>query len=281
MAMVNSGLQTYIVYSRMTDPVLARGELLRLGAETMAAVYFAAICICYVRIRTVTLHSRLTTHICANALFVFIHWYLYTFGNSLSLHSISIPRMEEYAAFSTSALLMLASSAVPLGPQVHQDLTRVYTKAVIAKVKEAEQTGELICNNSFEPNVNPEVSACIFSHLTFHFVYPLISKVSKMEQADIQDLPAAQACFRTQNIIHDSFQVNSNNGLRSSYGPTLALLYTIWAPEWLSVVKGVSHVVAADGAHASVLLYAAPMPALVPATHLSATDSSCPRQLPR
>ena len=236
-ALAYAGLEGYII-SRYVHHSVGAWEILRLISGGVASAYVVVLSLFHASTKTVALHARLTYHICVTALFAMIHWYLYSFGNSLSPEYHRPPMVEDFAALGVVTLLLFASATIPLGPLLHQDLSKVYNKAVAVKIKEAEATGDDLYTNTFAPNVNEEVSASILSKLIFHYAYPMIAKTSAMDQADIQDVPAAHAYFRTQNVIHDSVHVNSKNGVRTNLGPTFALLYTVWAPEWAAVLKG-------------------------------------------
>ena len=89
-----------------------------------------------------------------------------------------------------------------------------------------------------EATVNEEASASIVGKLMFSFVLPVITKTSAIDVVDIQDLPAAPAALRTQNILHQAVQFNDRGGMRASLGPTTSLLWTVWAPQWMLVLKG-------------------------------------------
>ena len=178
-------------------------------------------------------HKQLAYHICALSAVFFLHWYLATLGQYLALSYVSTPHCSEYAVFATNGALLVTGLCIPLGPRLYQDLSRMYSKAVTAKI---EKEGQVPTPNTH--NVNEEVSSSIFGQLAVSFVFPVISKTSSMDQVDMTDLPAPQAFFRTQNILHESVQVDDQGGLRSAWGPTIALLWTVWAPQWRSVLKG-------------------------------------------
>jgi hypothetical protein len=236
LALTNSGVHIYTIVLRSVLPLNA-WSIVRLAAETVAGTYIASLSITLVFNKSVVRHGRLTKHLCAMAGVAMLHWYLLTFGRYLDINNISAIHWTEYTTLGLTMAIVASSGLIPLGPELHQDMMKVHNKAVDARLVElgydAEEAGE--------SNVNQEISASIFSVLSFSFVYPMINKTSVMDQVDITDLPVAHAYFRSQNILHDSVTTNDNSGVKSSFGPTVALLYTVWSPEWKAVLQGMSH----------------------------------------
>lgn len=124
----------------------------------------------------------------------------------------------EYASLAVTLLQTAVAGTISTGPSCQVDLTRLYNKAVTAKIDETGKTMH---------NVNEEISTSIFGKLVFSYVFPVISKTAAMEQVGMDDVPAAHAYFRTQNIIHESVHINDNGGLRSKFGPTTSVLWTV------------------------------------------------------
>lgn len=233
LAWTNVGIHVYMLVLRFSS-VLTAWSIIRLIAETLVGTYTAILAgfLCFNK--SVIRHRSLTRHICAIAGTLVLHWYLMTFGRYLDVNNVSVIHWTEYTILALSLALVAASGSIPLGPELHQDMMKIYNKAVAARLIDLGYSAE----GATEPNVNQEVSASIFSILSFSFVYPMINKTSAMDQVDITDLPVAHAYSRTQNILHDSVVANDQSGLQSSFGPTAALLYTVWAPEWKAVLQG-------------------------------------------
>lgn len=230
------GLHGYLIFLRTLSLHLGPWTVVRIVAETVSASYLFVLATLFAYTRSVSQHSALAANICLVAGISFLHWYLVTLGQSLAINYYVTPHWAEYTLFALSGLIVLASANIPMGPRLHQDLTKLYSKAVTAKLRESGYDPDLIP----VPNVNEEVSSSIFGRLMFTFVYPMISKTSAMDQVDIHDVPAAHAYFRTQNILKESVHANDHSGVKGTFGPTAALLYTVWSPEWRSVMKGLS-----------------------------------------
>lgn len=118
---------------------------------------------------------------------------------------------------------------------MYQDLTKLYTKGVSAKVMADYQSQQT-------PNVNEEVSSSILGQWVFSYVFPVINKASKMDQLDVDDLPAPHGYFQSQNILQESVVINNASGVQEKYGHTLSLLYTVWYPERIALLKGASRI---------------------------------------
>jgi len=71
--------------------------------------------------------------------------------------------------------------SISMGPRLHVDPTRLYNKAVTAKIKKTASSGG--------PNINQEVSASLIGQLMFSFVLPVIFKTSTMQQIDFKIFP--------------------------------------------------------------------------------------------
>ncbi|ORX37959.1 P-loop containing nucleoside triphosphate hydrolase protein [Kockovaella imperatae] len=193
--------------------------------ELMAAIFILALCLAYAFTRSIANHKSLTYHI-ANLSGVYsVYWYFASLGQDLAVGHERDITWHQYTSLAFGIAIAVSIIIVPTGPPLYQDLSKLYTKAVTEKIHE---TG---INDPKIPNVNAEANASILSKAIFHFVYPTIAKTSKMDQADLQDLPAAHAYFRTQNVLHESVVVNDQSGVRLSKYPTLGLLWTVWRPE--------------------------------------------------
>ncbi len=186
-------------------------------AEALIGAYVVALTIWYCSNRKVNHHKSLTNHLtnlcdsfpllvpCSN-------W-------PISLHNLSHQYSRvEYASLAVTLLQTAVAGTISTGPSCQVDLTRLYNKAVTAKIDETGKTMH---------NVNEEISTSIFGKLVFSYVFPVISKTAAMEQVGMDDVPAAHAYFRTQNIIHESVHINDNGGLRSKFGPTTSVLWTV------------------------------------------------------
>lgn len=231
-------LHGYLISIRFHQVGLGPWAIVRITSETAAALYLFILSLWSICTSSVAHHSALTANICAIAGISFLHWYLVTLGQALAINYFSNPHWSEYTLFALAGFISISSALIPMGPKLHQDLSKLYSKAVTRKVEEAGYDAE----TAHTPNVNEEVSSTIFGRLMFTFVYPMISKTSIMDQVDIQDVPAAHAYFRTQNILKESVHVNDASGIKTSFGPTIALLYTVWSPEWKAVTKGKNNI---------------------------------------
>jgi hypothetical protein len=176
--------------------------------------------------------------ICAMSALSFAHWYLASIGQYLALDYIPVdPHWSAYTALVLALVQTGISLIIPVGPKLYQDMSKLYNKAVTAKLKEEAESSLEPSADRIKANVNEEVSSSIISKLMFGFVYPMISKTSSMDQVDMSDLPAAHAYFRTQNILHDVVSTNDAGGLKTEKsGSTFRLLWTIWSPEWRSLL---------------------------------------------
>lgn len=211
--------------------------IVKLVAQFMSTAYLVIASSSYVLIQTVPAHSSLTQHICGISAMSFLHWYLSTLGQYLAINYYITVHWTAFAIFAMITAIFVQSGLISLGPPLYQDLKELYNKAVTAKLDKETQE-EDFSGADHKANLCEEVSASIFGRLAFTFVYPMISKSSALDQVDIQDLPAPQEYFRTQNILRDSVTANDNSGLRTSFGPTVSLLWTVWGPEWKNVLKG-------------------------------------------
>jgi hypothetical protein len=205
-------------------------------AEMSYTTYALILSVWYLHCHQVPHHQSLTVHICAISLLAFIHCYYVTIGNYLAI-SYSPPQIHvtEYALLTICGLICMVSAIIPTGPKLHQDMSKLYNKSVTHKIKEAGYNSE----QHLEPNVNEEVSSSILSKLMLAFTYPMIAKVSKMEQADVQDIPVAHADLQTQHVLHQSLLLKENCVGRffSSLGPGTALLWATWWPERRALIK--------------------------------------------
>lgn len=211
--------------------------VLKLVSEFLSTTHLVIASSTYVLTQSVPAHSSLTQHICGISAMSFLHWYLSTLGQYLAINYYITVHWTEFASFATITAVFIQSGLISLGPPLYQDLKELYNKAVTAKL-EKETQDEDFSEADFKANLCEEVSASIFGRLSFAYVYPMIIKSSAANQIDIQDLPAPQEFFRTQNILRDSVKANDRSGLRSNFGPTISLLLTVWGPEWKNVLKG-------------------------------------------
>jgi hypothetical protein len=202
--------------------------------EVTFSIYTFILALWYMCSHQVPRHRSLTLHMFAILACAFIHRYLKTIGNFLAIAYIA-PQLHwtDYSLLAISGLICIVVAVIPLGPKLHQDMTKLYNKSITQKLQELG----LGSKHNTEPNVNEEVSSSILGRLMLSFVYPMISKVSNMEQADVQDLPVSLAYFRTQHILHQSVLVNDNSGIHASWAPTMAFLWTMWWPERKAVLE--------------------------------------------
>jgi hypothetical protein len=207
-------------------------------ADIAATTYIFILSALYLFNRSTKLHKTLTETICAISALSFVHWYLASLGQYLALNYSPVePHWSAYTALALSFVQTSLALVIPVGPKLYQDMSKLYNKAVTAKLKEEVDPSAEHSNSRLKANVNEEVSSSIISKLMFGFAYPMISKTSSMEQVDMADLPVAHAYFRTQNILHDVVSTNDVGGMKTKNpGSTFGLLWTIWSPEWRSLL---------------------------------------------
>ena len=212
-----------------------RFAILNLTVESTASVYILLLSLCYISTRKASFHRFLTYHIASLLAATLAYWYFATFGNHLAIGYAERITWDQYLALGVTVFALITVSWIPTGPPLYQDMSKLYSAAVTTKIKETN------ASDPSQPNVNPQVGASILSDLCFTFVFPVISRTSGMEQADLQDLPAAHAYFRTQNVLHESVQVNDLSGLRTDRKSSVfALLWTVWRPEKQRLMLGES-----------------------------------------
>lgn len=133
----------------------------------------------------------------------------------------------EYASLAVTLLQTAVAGTISTGPSCQVDLTRLYNKAVTAKIDETGKTMH---------NVNEEISTSIFGKLVFSYVFPVISKTAAMEQVGMDDVPAAHAYFRTQTLSMNQCTLMT----MEDSGPNLVQprqYFGQFAPEWIMVLK--------------------------------------------
>ena len=226
----NCGVQIYRLVTLFGSTT--RPSLLALITEAIGVTYLLLLSTCFVFARSVPHHKSLLYN-AASLLGVYLAYcYFATVGQYLAIGFSRQITWEQYASLGIVVSTLITVICIPCGPPLYQDISRLYNKAVTRKIYE---TG---MNDPSKPNVNEETSASILGKLLFRFVYPTISKLSTMDQADLQDLPAAHAYFRTQNVLHESVAINDQSGLRGRMGSTVALLWTFWRPERKRLFQG-------------------------------------------
>lgn len=233
---INVGVQIYNVFlqAHFIHYNGAAWTILRLVSEMVFASYTFILSAWYMSCRQVPCHRSLTSHICSCSMVALIHWYFATIGRSLATSYIPLePHWTEYLLLIICGLICLVCAMIPTGPMLHQNMLGLYSQSVTQKLKESGYDPEHID----KPNVNGEVSSSILGRLIFAFIWPMMVKVSSMDQADVQDLPVAHAYFRTQHILHTSLSTKNEGGISSSWGPTKALLWAVWWPEREAVLK--------------------------------------------
>ena len=205
--------------------------ILRSIAETLTAVYVSVIAVSYSLTKQVVRHKTLTRHLTCLSAVLFVHWYFFTLGQYLSLKYQNDVHWTEYAALALTCLQTISAGTISTGPALCVDMSRLYNKAVTARINEL--------GPSTEPNVIQQVSSSVIGALLYTYVYPMIAKTSTMDQVDIQQIPAMQARFRTEIVLLDSVRTDNAGGFRlPTFGPTISLLWTVWAPQWRMVLKG-------------------------------------------
>jgi len=125
-------------------------SLVRLIVETVAGTYIAVLSTLSIVNKSVLFHGSITKHICAVGGASVLHWYLMTFGRYLDIHNLSVIHWTEYAILGLTSGIVALSGLIPLGPELHQDMMKVYSKAVTARLIELGYNAE----DAVEPNVN-------------------------------------------------------------------------------------------------------------------------------
>jgi hypothetical protein len=234
LSIASLGVQTYILGDRLATDVLAPWAVVRAVAEIATAVYTFVLGVALIRSSVVETHASLLTHINVISTVSFVHWYLATLGQYLSIHTPTYIHWTEYTAFGLTGVLIVASGTISLGPDLHQDMTQLYNQSVTTRLLDDGYDPA----DTSRPNVVQEVSASILGRLVFTYVYPLLLKARTMQQLDVADLPAAHAWSRCQNIVHASVQANDKNGVVGSFGPAFGFFWTVWYPQRQVVFQG-------------------------------------------
>ena len=203
-------------------PHSAPQDLAKLVIDTVICTYLCGIGSFYIFTKRIPLHHSLTAHLCGLNTIHVITWYIFTLGKALSMLPSAPPHWTEYTCAILTLLQLIVGILIPLGPDLYQDPHKMFNAAVSAKLKEKDV--------SFVPNVIKNVSSSIFGKLTFHFVFPMISKTARMQQVDVDDLPVLNAALRTQNILPDVTRVRVPEWVKK-WGPTWELNYIVWAPQ--------------------------------------------------
>lgn len=184
--------------------------------------------VCYLRTRNLSTHKHLTFHLFTLTCILTFHWFFATLGQFLSALFHPHISLIEYTCLLLNLILCSLIATIPTSPRLHQDTAKVYSRAIAAKVKEESQ--------DYAPNVCEHISSSIFGIAMFTFVFPVIDLTAKVDQVDLQDLPATYAYLRTQNIVLDTIKPGKVTALTKRAGPTMRLFLAVWGPQWITAV---------------------------------------------
>lgn len=216
-------------------------ELLNLIVDSAAFAYICLSTGFYVLSKTIPHHSSLTTHLFLITGALTLHFYFSTIGQYLAFTLSPHLTWAEYAALGVSFFTTIWVGLIPLKSGLYEDPARLYSKAVCTAIisEEAKNLSNHPepTHNAHEPlaNVVSDSSVSIISRLTTAWITPTITKTASMEQCDVQDLPVIRAEIRTQNLIRE---VGGQGLGKSTWGPTVALLWTVWAPQVNYLLQG-------------------------------------------
>jgi ABC-type uncharacterized transport system fused permease/ATPase subunit len=207
-------------------------------------MYQVTLSLVYAFTKDIARHTSFTYDLFTLSSALFLHIYFVTIGQYLANGTYVILTWIEYSLFGLSLLQIAMVGSIPCEPRRYFDLKRVYNKAVQTAIKEKEDAQAQIEEydesplKHVEPNANSEYAATILSRLIVGWVVPVISKMSKLEQADIQDLPGLHPFLRTQDTVKDAMGFEGTKISAKRWGVTRAFLWEVWVPQWRAVLIG-------------------------------------------
>ncbi|EIW71721.1 hypothetical protein TREMEDRAFT_67926 [Tremella mesenterica DSM 1558] len=200
----------------------------KLIIDTVTITYLLSLSTCFVLTKSVKHHDSLTKHLSTIITIHLITWYMFTLGQALSLLPTAPSHWTEHLALLLSFLQLCVAILIPIGPNLNQDMTKLYNKALSAKLKDA--------NMPYAANVIQSVSSTILGQVMFTFVFPMVMKTAKKEQVDVDDLPILPAHMRTQNVLPEVAKVTVPEWVQRR-GPTSELMWMVWAPRRWQLTK--------------------------------------------
>jgi hypothetical protein len=216
-------------------------DLLNRIVESVAFAYLCLSTGCYVLSKTIERHSRLTTQLFLICSALTLHFYFATSGQYLAFTLSPHLTWADYSVLGFSLVTTIWVGLIPLKSGVYEDPTKLYNKAVCTAIT-SEQANDLSHHpepdrgaHESNPNVVDDGSVSIISRLTAAWITKTITKTANVEQCDVQDLPVVRAEIRTQNLIR---QVGGVGLGKSRWGPTVALLWAVWAPQIHYLLQG-------------------------------------------
>ena len=215
--------RSLIFLSQVNGQKLARHTL-----DSLNVTYTLVLTLKYMSTYNQPQHSSLTWHLCSLTLVHLVTWYIFTFGQALSLSRVPANHWSEYASFILSFIQLIPTILIPLGPELYQDPCKMYNSSVTAKLMANPSTST--------PNVIGDVSSTILGKAMFSFVFPVIIKTAKMEQVDIDELPLLASGLRTQNIIPEVTNIKIPTWVKQ-LGSTWEIIYLVWAPQLKAVLE--------------------------------------------
>lgn len=184
-------------------------------------------------------HATLTYHLFSISSLKLLHAYLSTFGSSLAgIIDTDVTRIE--GVYVVSVLLQtIAVALVPCEPDRRADLKIVYNKAVETALRKQEAI-DLANYLTLDEQINmhSQYSACILSRISFAWVTPVLRRIAKYEQIDVQDLPGLSHSIRSQTVIRQVMHYRYSRISPDWWGPTLAFLWEVWYPQWRTALLG-------------------------------------------
>jgi len=212
---------------------------MRVATSLITALYLVILNMLFVLTKSVPYHRNLTINICSISGISSVSWYLSSTGQYLVIgYTKAPPHWSTHACLVFSLFQTVVTLATPLGPPLYQDMSKLYSNDVAAKLEQDANLFPGLHDGVHQThNVNEEVSASIIGLLFFNFTQKVTGKTSSMEQVDVQDLPVAPALFRTQNILLDVVNTDDKDSFLSDYGGSATrLLWAVWSPEWRSLL---------------------------------------------
>lgn len=230
--LVSLGVEVFIARDRI-GAAWSPSSILISFVRISVSVYAVVLAQSYSRTRTVSTHTRLTHHLFALAAFSVFKAHFFTLGQYLSFSYRADVTTAEYASLVLAIMQTAQAGSIPLRPGEFQDLRYMYSTGVTDALAKAPQ-------DENQPNVTPERSACIFSILTHAWAFSAIHKAILTDQLDVQDLAVLPPDVRTHNIALQTMEPSSPALRDSRFGPTAAVLWTIWSSESAAVLQGES-----------------------------------------
>lgn len=234
-------LQAIHTYRTLTTSPISTWTWAMGAIISFVCVYQVILTVTYIFIKNVLRHTSVTNHLFTIAGFLFFYIYITTLGQYLVNDTDIFLTWIEYSLLGLTLIQVICVGLMPCAPERYLDLKRMYNKAVaeaISKTAKADAGEEGDNDPQSETNMNNEYSSSILSQAMLVWVAPVISKMSKIDQADIQDLPGLHTFLTTQNTAIEASRYSWTKLSIARWGITRAFLWEIWIPQWRAVVPG-------------------------------------------